>query len=134
MHITDRLAGVIGGMGLGEVSDWLFINEAGNQVAENKTLGRLKRYALEAKVLVETNPKTGKKWSLLRWYWLRHYHRTRAHVSKIRREVSNLAMGHATDPIHDHDRGLDRFAFPAEYEKSDSGLDDARLLQKGPQP
>ena len=84
-------------------------------------------------VLVEENPRTGKPWSLLRWHWLRHYHRTRAHVSEIRREVSKLAMGHAADPIHDHYRGLDRFAFHAEYAKFESGIDDALLPQKGPQ-
>jgi len=61
---------------------------------------------------------------------LRHYHRTRAHVSKIRREVSKLAMGHAADPIHDHYRGLDRFAFHAEYAKFESGIDDALLTPK----
>ena len=78
-----------------------------------------------------TNPKTGKLWSLLRWHWLRHYHRTRAHVSRIRREVSKLAMGHAADPIHDHYRGLDRYAFHEEYAKFDSGIDDA-LFAKNP--
>ena len=34
-------------------------------------------------------------------------------------------LGHAADPIHDHYRGLDRFAFPEEYAKFDSGIDDA---------
>ena len=116
-------------MGLGDPSDWLFLNQAGRQVAQNKTLQLLKAYALEAEVLVEANPRTGKPWSLIRWHWLRHYHRTRAHVSKIRREVSKLAMGHAADPIHDHYRGLDRFAFHEEYAKFDSGLDD-RLLDR----
>ncbi len=62
----------------------------------------------------------------------RHFHRTRAHVSKIRREVSKVAMGHAADPIHDHYRGLDRFAFHEEYTKFESGIDDALLTQKGP--
>lgn len=127
IHISDRLARVIGAMGLGQPSDWVFLNEAGNQIAENKTLDRLKRYAFQAKVLVEKDPKTGKKRSMLRWHWLRHFHRTRAHVSEIRREVSKLAMGHAADPIHDHYRGQDQFAFHAEYEKFDSGLDDALL-------
>jgi len=47
-----------------------------------------------------------------------------AHVCKIRREVSKLAMGHAADPIHDHYRGLDRFAFHEEYTKFDSGIND----------
>lgn len=36
-------------------------------------------------------------------------------------------MGHAADPIHDHYRGLDTFEIHAEYEKFDSGLDDALL-------
>ena len=58
------------------------------------------------------------------------YHRTRAHVCKIRREVSKVAMGHAADPIHDHYRGLDRFAFHEEYAKFDSGIDDRLLEQK----
>jgi site-specific recombinase XerD len=124
LHITDRLAKVIESMGLGEAPDWVFMNEAGGQVAGNKTLERLKRYALQAGVLVEPNPRTGESWSLLRWHWLRHYHRTRAHVSKIRREVSKLAMGHAADGIHDHYRGVDAFAFHEEYAKFDSGLDD----------
>jgi integrase len=132
VHITDRMARVIGSMGLGQASDWVFLNQAGNQVAGNKTLLRLKRYALEAGVLVDKHPKTGKPWSLLRWHWLRHFHRTRAHVSKIRREVSKVAMGHAADPIHDHYRGLDRFAFHEEYTKFKSGIDDALLSQKGP--
>jgi hypothetical protein len=68
--------------------------------------------------------------SLLRWHWLRHYHRTRADVSQIRREVSKVAMGHAADPIYDHYRGLDRFAFHAEYAEFESGIDDALLPQK----
>ena len=70
------------------------------------------------------DPRTGKPWSLIRWHWLRHYYRTRADVCKIRREVSKLAMGDAADPIHDHYRGLDRFAFHEECAKFDSGLDD----------
>ena len=111
-------------MGLGEGPDWVFMNQAGSQIAENKTLLRLKRHALKAGVLVEPHPKTGERWSLLRWHWLRHYHRTRVHVSKIRREVSKLAMGHAADGIHDHYRGVDAFAFHEEYAKFDSGLDD----------
>jgi integrase len=127
IHITDRLARVIGNMGLGEASDWVFVNAAGNQVAGNKTLERLKRYALEAGVLVDKHPMTGQPCSVIRWHWLRHYHRTRAHVSKIRREVSKIAMGHAGDTVHDHYRGLDPFAFHEEYEKFDSGIDDARL-------
>jgi integrase len=53
IHITDRLARVIGTMGLGDASDWVFMNQAGNQISENKTLCLLKRYAIEAKVLVE---------------------------------------------------------------------------------
>ncbi|MGD8450916.1 MAG: tyrosine-type recombinase/integrase [Phycisphaerae bacterium] len=130
IHITDRLARVIGAMGLGDASDWVFMNQAGNQISENKTLSLLKRYALEAKVLVDAHPKTGKPWSLLKWHWLRHYHRTRAHVSRIRREVSKLAMGHAADPIHDHYRGLDRYAFHEEYEKFDSGIDDALFARE----
>lgn len=124
VHISNRLAKVIGAMGLGESVDWIFMNQAGKQVAGNKTLMRLKKYALEAGVLVEPHPKTGKPCSLLRWHWLRHYHRTRAHVSKIRREVSKLAMGHAADGIHDHYRGVDAFAFHEEYAKFDSGLND----------
>jgi len=124
VHITDRLAKVIGTMGLGDASDWVFMNQAGNQIAQNKVLGRLKEYAVEAGVLVTPHPKKGTPWSLLRWHWLRHYHRTRAHVSKIRREVSKMAMGHAADPIHDHYRGVDAFAFHEEYAKFDSGLDD----------
>jgi len=128
-HITVRLARVIAAMGLGDASEWVFMNEPGRQVAENKTLQRLKRYALAAKVLVEPHPKTDKPWSLLRWHWLRHCHRTRAHVSKIRREVSKLAMGHVADGIHDHYRRLDLAAFLDEYAKFDSGLDD-RLIGK----
>lgn len=130
IHITDRMARLIGQMGLGEPSDWLFVNEAGNQIAENKTLQRLKKYALAAKVLVEPHPRTGKPWSRIRWHWLRHYHRTRACVSKIRREVSKVAMGHAADAIHDHYRGLDRYAFHEEYAKFDSGIDDRLLGRK----
>ena len=133
IHVTDRLARVIGTMGLGDPSDWVFLNQAGHQIAGNKTLDRLKRYAMEANVLVEKDSVTGKSRSLLRWHWLRHYHRTRACVSQIRREVSKLAMGHAADPIHDHYRGVDRFAFHAEYAKFDSGIDDALLApKKGP--
>ena len=98
MHITDRLARTIGSMGLGQPSDWVFVNQAGNQIAGNKTLERLKRYALEADVLVDKHPKTGKPWSLLRWHWLRHYHRTRAYVSKIRREVSKDRDGACSRP------------------------------------
>ena len=130
VHITDRLLRTINSMGLGQASDWVFLNSAGNQIAGNKTLQRLKRYALEAKVLVDKHPETGEPWSQLRWHWLRHYHRTRAHVSKIRREVSKLAMGHAADQIHDHYRGLDRFAFHAEYAKFESGIDDTLLTPK----
>ena len=130
VHITDRLAKVLGTMGLGDPSDWVFMNSAGNQVAQNKTLQLLKAYALEADVLVAPHPTKGTPWSLLRWHWLRHYHRTRAHVSKIRREVAKVAMGHAADGIHDHYRGVDAFAFHEEYAKFDSGLDDRLLLQK----
>lgn len=124
VHVTNRLSKVIATMGLGESVDWVFVNQAGSQIAENKTLLRLKRHALDAGVLVEAHPKTGRPWSLLRWHWLRHYHRTRAHVSKIRREVSKLAMGHAADAIHDHYRGVDSFAFHEEYARFDSGIDD----------
>ncbi len=127
LHITDRLAAVIRAMKLGDATNWVFVNKAGNQVAGNKTLERLKRYALEAGVLVDKHPRTGELWSLIRWHWLRHYHRTRAHVSKIRREVSKIAMGHAADPIHDHYRGLDTFAFHEEYAKFDSGIDDSLI-------
>ena len=107
----------------------LYVHETDNQIAENKTLQRLKRYALAANVLVEPHPRTGEAWSRIRWHWLRHYHRTRACVSKIRREVSKVAMGHAADAIHDHYRGLDRYAFHEEYAKFDSGIDD-RLLER----
>ncbi len=124
VHVTDRLVKLIARMGKGDPSDWVFLNQAGNQIAQNKTLLRLKKYALEAGVLVAQHPGTGEPWSLMRWHWLRHYHRTRAHVSKIRREVSKLAMGHAADAIHDHYRGVDVFAFHEEYAKFDSGLDD----------
>lgn len=130
VHITDRLAKVIGTMGLGEAADWVFMNSAGSQIAQNKALVRLKRYALEARVLVAENRRTGKPTSAIRWHWLRHYHRTRAHVSKIRREVSKVAMGHAADAIHDHYRGLDSFAFHAEYAKFDSGLDESLIGPK----
>jgi len=130
VHVTDRLVKVIGTMGLGDASDWVFLNEAGNQIAENKMLYRLKRYAVEARVLTTKHPKTDKTCSLIRWHWLRHYHRTRAHVSKIRREVSKLAMGHAADGIHDHYRGLDLAAFHDEYAKFDSGIDDRFLTSK----
>lgn len=127
VHITNRLAKVINTMGLGEASDWVYLNQAGKQIAQNKTLERLKRFGLAAGVLVDKHPKTGECWSLIRWHWLRHYHRTRAHVSKIRREVSKIAMGHAGDAVHDHYRGLDPFAFHQEYEKFDSGIDGALL-------
>jgi len=127
IHVTDRMAKVIQSMGLGEATDWVFMNQAGKQVAENKTLLRLKDHALEAGVLVADHPKGEGRWSLIRWHWLRHYHRTRAHVCKIRREVSKVAMGHAADSIHDHYRGLDAFAFHEEYAKFDSGIDDALL-------
>ena len=130
VHVTDRLATVIQRMGLGEPSDWVFVNQAGNQIAENKTLQRLKKYALEGDVLVETHPSTGKPWSRIKWHWLRHFHRTRAHACKIRRDVSKVAMGHAGDSIHDHYRGLDSFVFHEEYEKFDSGIDDALLRTK----
>ena len=103
------------------------VSSAGQQVAGNKTLDRLKRHAVEAGVLVTTQWRTGNQTSAIRWHWLRHDHRTRAHVSKIRREVSKVAMGHAADGIHDHYRGLDLAAFHEEYAKFDSGLDD-RLL------
>lgn len=128
VHITDRLVKVIGSMGLGDASDWVFLNSAGKQVAQNKTLDRLKAYGLEAGVLVVTKRGSDDaRTSAIRWHWLRHYHRTRAHVSKIRREVSKVAMGHAADGIHDHYRGLDLDAFHGEYAKFDSGIDD-RLL------
>jgi integrase len=127
LHVTDRLAKVIGTLGKHDPTDWVFTTRAGSQIAENRTLMRLKRYALAADVLVAPNPRTGKPWSLLRWHGLRHYHRTRAHVSNIRREVSKLAMGHAADGIHDHYRGVDAAAFHREYAKFDSGIDE-RLL------
>ena len=127
IHITDRMAKLIRTMGQGDPSDWVFLNRAGNQVAANKTRERLKTYALEARVLVAENPTTGQPWSLIKWHWLRHYHRTRAHVSKIRRDVSKIAMGHAADPIHDHYRGVDVFALHEEYAKFDGGIDDALL-------
>lgn len=90
-------------------------------------MARLKTYAVEAGVFVSTHPPTGRKTTGVTWHLLRHDHRTRAHVSRIRREVSKVAMGHAADPIHDHYRGLDTFEIHAEYEKFDSGLDDALL-------
>jgi site-specific recombinase XerD len=124
IHITDRLDRVISRMGLGDPSDWVFMNQAGRQVAESKTLARLKRYALAAGVLVEPHPRTKEPWSLVRWHWLRHYHRTRAHVSQIRREVSKMAMGHAADAIHDRYRRVDSFAFHEEYAKFDSGIEE----------
>lgn len=127
VHVTDRMARVMKTMGLGDASDWVFLNSAGKQIAENKTLDRLKACALAAGVLVTTRRGSDAKTSAIRWHWLRHYHRTRAHVSKIRREVSKVAMGHAADGIHDHYRGLDLDAFHDEYAKFDSGIDD-RLL------
>lgn len=130
VHITDRLLGVIKSMDLGGPSDWVFVNSVGHQIAQNKTLLKLKAHALEAGVLVEPHPRTGKPWSTIKWHWLRHYHRTRAHVSGIRREVSKLAMGHATDEIHDHYRGLDVTAFHDEYAKFDSGIDGSLLPAK----
>lgn len=39
-------------------------------------------------------------------------------------------MGQAADPIHDHDRGLDRIAFHEEYAKFDSGIDDGLLERR----
>ncbi|MHC4673847.1 MAG: hypothetical protein ACYTBZ_15295, partial [Planctomycetota bacterium] len=130
VHITDRMAKLIQTMGLGEPSDWLFVNSAGNQIQQNKTLKRLKKYGLEADVLVDTNPKTGKPWSLIRWHWLRRYHRSRVYACGVRREVSKLAMGHAADPIHDLYRGMDEVVFHDEYAKFDSGLDDALIEQR----
>jgi site-specific recombinase XerC len=130
IHVTDRLARVIAGMGMGEACDWVFVNSAGQQIAENKTLDRLESYALKAGVLVEKHPSTGKPRSAIKWHWLRHYHRTRAHVSHIRREVSKIAMGHAGDTIHDRYRGLDVAAFHAEYAKFDSGISDLLIAQK----
>ncbi len=127
VHVTDRLAKVIASMGLGDASDWVFLNSAGSQIAQNKTLERLKAFAVEASVLVVPRRGRNGKTSAIRWHWLRHYHRTRAHVSKIRREVSKVAMGHAADAIHDHYRGLDLDAFHGEYAKFDSGIDE-RLL------
>lgn len=128
VHITDRMLVAIESMGLGQPDDWVFANSAGNQVAENKTLRKLKAYALDASVLVDTNARSGKPWSTIKWHWLRHFHRTRAHVSGIRRDVSKLAMGHAADPIHDHYRGVDVQAFHAEYGKFDSGIDVSLLV------
>ncbi|MGB2986810.1 MAG: tyrosine-type recombinase/integrase [Phycisphaerae bacterium] len=128
IHVTDQLLRVINSMGLGGPSDWVFVNSVDNQIAENKTLQGLKAHAVEADVLVEAHPRTGKPWSTIKWHWLRHYHRTRAHVSGIRREVSKLAMGHAADPIHDHYRGVDVNAFHAEYAKFDSGIDGSLLV------
>ena len=133
IHVTDRMLLVIRSMGLGDPSDWVFVNSAGSQIAQNKTLLKLKAYALQAGVLVESNPRTGRPWSAIKWHWLRHYHRTRAHVSGIRREVSKLAMGHAGDAIHDHYRGVDPDAFHAEYAKFDSGIDAGLLVaDEGP--
>lgn len=130
VHVTDRLAKVIKSMGLGDASDWVFLNSAGKQIAQNKTLDRLKAYALAAGVLVVTKRGRDEKTSAIRWHWLRHYHRPRAHVSKIRREVSKVAMGHAADGIHDRYRGLDLDAFHGEYAKFDSGIDDRPLETK----
>jgi site-specific recombinase XerD len=130
VHITERLVRVMRSMGLGDASDWVFLNSAGKQIAENKTLDRLKQYAFEAGVLVTAKRNSEAKTSAVRWHWLRHYHRTRAHVSKIRREVSKLAMGHAADGIHDHYRGQDLAAFHEEYAKFDSGIDDRLLDSK----
>ena len=39
-------------------------------------------------------------------------------------------MGHAADPIHDHYRGLDVFAFHEEYARLDTEVDDGLLDQK----
>ena len=128
IHITDGLRRAINSMGLGGPADWVFVNSVGMQIAENKTLQKFKAHAVEADVLVEANPRTGKPWSTIKWHWLRHYHRTRANVSKIRREVSKIAMGHAADAIHDHYRGVDVDAFHAEYEKFDSGIDSSLLV------
>lgn len=96
------MARLIAKTGLGEPSDWLFVNEAGNQIAENKTLQRLKACALEAKVLVEPHPQGGKAWSLVKWHCLRQRDRARACVSRIRREVWKVAMRHAANPIQEH--------------------------------
>ena len=79
-------------------------------------------------MLVETNPRTKKPWSTIRRQWLRHDHRTRAHISEARREVSDLAMGHAPDAIHDHYRGVDVTEFHAEYDKCDSGIGASLVL------
>jgi len=127
IHVTDRLAKVMDTLGEHDPTDWVLTTGVGNQFAENRTLMRLQRHALAADVLVAPNPRTGEPWSLLCWHWLRHFHRTRAHVSNIRREVSKLAMGHAADRIHDHYRGIDAVAFHREYAKFDSGIDE-RLL------
>ena len=81
-------------------------------------------------MLVQEHPRAGELWSAIKWHWPRRYHRTRAHVSKIRREVSKVAMAHAADPIHDYYRGLDAFAFHEEYAKLDTGIDDSLLDQK----
>ncbi len=130
IHITDQMLQVIRSMGLGGPSDWVFVSSVGSQIAENRTLQRLKAHAVEADVLVEAHPRTGEPWSTIKWHWLRHYHRTRAHVSGIRREVSKLAMGHAADAIHDHYRGVDVDAFHEEYAKFDSGIDGSLLVGK----
>lgn len=130
VHISDRLAAVIGTMSLGQPSDWVFVNKAGNQIAENKTLKRLKNHAQSAGVLVESNLATGKPWSAIRWHWLRHYHASRASRCNIRRDVSKAAMGHADDRVHDHYRGVEPTVFHEEYAKFDSGLNVTLLSAK----
>lgn len=38
-----------------------------------------------------------------------------------------MAIGRAPDPIHDHYRGLDAFAFHQEYANLDTGIDHSLL-------
>ena len=52
----------------GDASDWILMNQAGNQISENKSLDRLKRYAPQAKVCADKQPGTDKPWSLLKWH------------------------------------------------------------------
>lgn len=44
------------------------MNQASIQISENKSLDRLRRYALQAKVRADKQPRTDKPWSLLKWH------------------------------------------------------------------
>jgi hypothetical protein len=48
IHITDRMTSPIRSMGMGEPSDWSLVDSVGNQVSQDKTLVRLKKYGLAA--------------------------------------------------------------------------------------